>query len=99
MALVAGSMGLPLSSIVLEEEAHSTHANALFAAKIVMRLVPADARDGLEASVVSERDHLTWALPLFQKVGKEKGLRCFEKAAAIGAAVERSEVIAQMEEF
>jgi len=101
MALVAGSMGLPLASVTLEERSMSTEQNALFVAQILKeRLDKGLVKEGsLSVSVVSKQDHLSWALPIFQRVGREQGLECLVNAVALPATVHPDVVIAQMEQF
>jgi len=101
MALVAVSMGLPLASVALEEHSLSTEQNALFVAQILKeRLDQGLVKEGsLSVSVVSKQDHLSWALPIFQRVGREQGLECLLNAVALPAPVRPDVVITQMEKF
>jgi uncharacterized SAM-binding protein YcdF (DUF218 family) len=101
MALVAGSMGLPLASVTLEERSMSTEQNALFVAQILKERLDKGLvkEDSLSVSVVSKQDHLSWALPIFQRVGLEQGLECLVNATALPAAVDPHDVIAQMDQF
>ncbi len=87
MALIALSRGVPLERMVLEERARSTGENALYAGRILKQR-------GIErAVIVSKKEHLDWAMPIFRKYEP------FERAVRLESRVSREEIIAQMKDY
>jgi hypothetical protein len=87
MAKIARSLGMRSDSFQLEEEATTTDENATFSAEIVNQMKPK------QIFIVSKSDHLSWALPAFER------LAVFKDAKPLACEVPREESIAQMREY
>jgi len=87
MALIALSKGIPLSRIVLEEEAKSTSGNVTFTAKILDRF---QLKNSI---IVSKAAHLLWALPYFQR------FEVFGRIQGQPVYIAKEEIVQQMEDY
>jgi hypothetical protein len=93
MSEYAQSLGVPTAAIRLEEKARSTKQNAILSAKLLLR----ENIHPRTVYVVSKADHLTWAMGLFRAKDVPQGL--FATAQALPCAVEKADVMKQMEEY
>jgi uncharacterized SAM-binding protein YcdF (DUF218 family) len=87
MADIAITQGVSTNSIRLEEEARSTSENARLTANLTRGLRPS------RVLIVSNGDHLQWAMPIFRKVDT------FKNAEPLACGVDRAERVSQMEEY
>ena len=87
MANLAVAQGVPTNSICMEQNARSTYENARLTANLIRRLKPG------RVLIVSKKDHLEWAMPIFKNVD------VFKTAEALACEVDRADSIAQMEEY
>ena len=87
MANLAVAQGVSTNSIRLEEKARSTQENARLTAKLIEHIKPK------RVLIVSKRDHLDWAMPIFRKVD------AFRTAEPLACQVDRAASIVQMEAY
>ncbi len=87
MGLIALSRGVPPDRMVLEERARSTKENAVYAGRILKQ------RGIATAIIVSKKEHLDWAMPIFRKYEP------FKNARSLESPVSREQIIAQMRDY
>lgn len=93
MSEYAQTLGVPSAAIRLEEKARSTKQNALLSARLLLR----EGVRPTEVFVVSKKDHLRWALPLFKDNDVPGHL--FKGAVALPSSVEKVDVMRQMQTY
>ena len=82
---------IPSKNIILEEKARSTQENAILVAKIIEKNI---ALHTAMAWIVSKKDHLDWAMPLFKKAHV-----MYKNAKGLPSFIDRKDSIADMNEY
>ena len=93
MANYASSLGVPETSLLLEERARSTIENAQLTSVLLWKkkIFPK------KVLIVSKYDHLDWAMPIFKS---HKGPSdVFKHALPLGCSVTREQSMQQMQEY
>lgn len=96
MALAAVMGGVLPSQIMLENESHSTQANAVNSEKLLSTKYSIEDLREMTIYIVSRKEHLEWAIPLFEKAFKESKMKEFK---SLEATITKEEIISQMEQY